>query len=133
MNRGFTLIELLAVIVVLSLLALLASTSVTKVVRDSKNDLYKTQIISIKSSVEVWGADNPDKLPNVGECKYITLGELKEYGILDSKIINPKNSKSLSDDMLIKISSNKTIHGNNNINYEVDVDDVTGCTLVYPE
>ena len=49
-KKGFTLVELLAVIIILSLLALLASTSVSKIVKDSKSDLYDTQINLIKSA-----------------------------------------------------------------------------------
>ena len=63
-KNGFTLVELLAVIVILSLLALLTSTAVTKLVKDSKEDLYQTQIELIKASAEAWGADNIYKLPS---------------------------------------------------------------------
>ena len=65
--------ELLAVIIILSLLALLANTSVTKVVKDSKVDLYNIQIENIKLAAESWGADNLYKLPNSGECKYLIM------------------------------------------------------------
>ena len=132
MNKGFTLIELLAVIIILSLLAVLASTSSTKIVRDSKNNLYKSQIASIKSAASAWGADNPDKLPDEGKCKYFTLGDLKEYGLLDESLTNPKNSKELSDDMIIKIISKETSYGNYNITYEVDATDIDSCTFAMP-
>ena len=131
-NRGFTLVELLAVIVVLSLLALLASTSITKIVKDSKNDLYNTQIELIKAAAETWGSDNLNKLPDSGECKYIELYDLKAYGLLESSIINPKTNQEFSNDMYIKISSNLTPYGNLITNYEVDVTDVSACSPVYP-
>ena len=94
MNRkGFTLIELLAVIIILSLLAVLASTSVTKIVTNSKNELYNTQIKLIKEAAMTWGADNLNKLPSEeGSCKYLNLRDLKRYGLLDSSIINPKTN-----------------------------------------
>ena len=72
-KKGFTLVELLATIIVLGLLTLLASTSVTKVLKESKGDLYTTQIKLVKSAAEAWGAENIDKLPNSGDCKYLTI------------------------------------------------------------
>ena len=130
MNKGFTLIELLAVIIILSLLTTLVSTSVVKIVRDSKKNLYKSQLSSIKSAAMAWGADNPDKLPSNGKCNYITLSDLKEYGLLDEKIKNPKNSKEFSDDLKIKITSKETIYGNFNIDYEVDSEDIDNCIYI---
>ncbi len=131
-KKGFTLIELLAVIIILSLLAFLASTSVTKVVKDSKSDLYSTQISLIKTAAEAWGADNLDKLPELGECKYISLSNLKGYGLLDSSIINPKTNEEFSDDLKIKITSQTTGYGNADLTYEVAPTSITGCTEVYP-
>ena len=81
-KRGFTLVELLAVIVILALLALLTSTAVTKIVKDSKENLSSVQIQNIKEAAEMWGADNLDKLPDAGDCNYITLGVLQDEGLI---------------------------------------------------
>ena len=83
-KKGFTLVELLAAIIILSLLALLASTSVTNVVRSSRSDLYDSQLALIKSAAELWGADNLNKLPDAGKCKYLTLRNLKKNNHLKS-------------------------------------------------
>lgn len=131
-NKGFTLIELLAVIIILSLLALITSTAVTNLVKDSKKDLYNTQIELIKSAAEVWGADNLKVLPENGECKYLTLKELKGYGLLDSSVINPKTNEEFSDDLKIKISGNLTDYGTMSYIYEVDSTDVSTCDSIYP-
>ena len=131
-KKGFTLVELLAVIIILSLLTVLASASVTKVVTNSKSELYDTQIELIKAAAQTWGADNLNKLPSENdECKYLNLGELKKYGLLDSSIINPKTNKEFSDNMNIKITSILTDYGNLNFKYEVDAIDVSSCTPVY--
>lgn len=130
-DKGFTLVELLAVIVIISLLALLSVTSVTKVVKNSKEDLYNNQLALIKSSAETWGADNIDKLPDAGECKYITVLNLKEYGLLDSKLMNSKTNEPISDTMKIKITSSNTGYGTLNTKYEIDPKDTTGCLPVY--
>ena len=130
-NKGFTLVELIAVITILALLAVLVSTSVTKVVRDSKSDLYDTQIELIKSAAEAWGADNLNKLPEDGTCKYLTLETLKEYGLIESDIKNPKTNKPFSDELKIKISSNITAYGNSKLEYEVDSKNISSCENVY--
>ncbi len=130
-NKGFTLIELLSVIVILSLLAILTSTAVTKLVKDSKDDLYQNQLLAIKEAAQTWSADNLSKLPSSGNCIYLTLGDLKDYGLLDSIIIDSRNNNEISDDLKIKISSTKSKYGTLVTDYEVDSQDVSGCSLAY--
>ena len=130
-NKGFTLVELLAVIVIIALLSLLTVTSITKVVKDSKEDLYNNQIELIKSSAETWGTDNIDKLPEAGECKYITVLDLKEYGLLDSKLMDSRTNKPISDNIKIKITSSNTGYGTLSTKYEINPSSVGGCTPVY--
>lgn len=130
-THGFTLVELLAVIIILSLLALLTSTSVTKLLKDSKEDLSDVQIKSIRAAAETWGADNIAILPDAGDCKYLTLKDLKEYGVLDGEIKDPVTNKIIPDDLKIKITSKTSSYGTNILNYEVDPQDITGCKMVY--
>ena len=126
-KKGFTLVELLAVIVILTLLALITTTSVTKIVSDSKNDLSNTQIELIKSAAKIWGTENIKRLPGPGECAYITLGELKKYGIMDSSINNPLNNQEISDALTIKISNALIEYGKEIISYEVNPESIEGC------
>ena len=129
-KKGFTLIELLAVIVILSLLALITSTAITKLVKDSKQDLSDIQMKSIESAAKAWGADNINRLPEVGSCAYITLGDLKEYGLLSSSVIDLKSSNELSNDLAVKIYTTANSSGNPIINYEVNPESVSGCDSV---
>jgi len=131
-NKGFTLIELLAVIIILSLLAVLANTSVTKIVKDSKTDLYDIQIENIKLAAESWGSENLYKLPTSGECKILTVGNLKNYGLLDSKLKDPRNNSDIDDNLKIKISSNLSDYGTDIINYEVNSNNIDDCEYIYP-
>lgn len=128
--KGFTLVELLAVIIILSLLALLTSTAVTKLVSDAKDDLSETQIGLIKSATEVWIADNLNKLPDEGECSYLTLKDLKEYGVIDSSVLDPKNSQEISDDLKIKLTTSTTSYGINKTNYEI-TENISSCKKIY--
>ena len=131
-TSGFTLVELLAVIVILSLLALLASTSVTKLIKGSKEDIYNIQLNSIKEAAETWGAENLLYLPNAGECKYLTVGVLKEYGLLDETLNDSRNHNPISDDLKIKITTTQGKYGTNITNYEVDSKNIEGCSKVKP-
>ena len=126
-RRGFTLIELLAVIIILSLLALLTSTAITNIVRDSKQELSDTQISLIETAARLWGADNLDKLPDAGECGYLTVEDLKEFGLIDSNLIDPKTNENISDNLYIKITSTLSSYGVPVISYEVDPESVEGC------
>ena len=127
-KKGFTLVELLAVIVILSLLALLTGTAITKMVKDSKEELSDAQKNLIKAAAETWGAENLDKLPSANECKYITLQDLQRYGIIDSNVIDPETSEKIQD-LNIKITTTGNSNGLDNTEYEVG-GDTTGCTQI---
>lgn len=129
-NSGFTLVELLAVILILSLLTVLATTSVTKIVKDSKNRLYKAQIESIRASAESWASENLSLLPQSGECVYLTLKNLKTYGVVDDDIKDPRTNSLLSNDMKIKITAKSSSIGKNLFDYEVGVTDVSNCSKI---
>ena len=130
-KKGFTLVELLAVIVILALLALLTSTAVTKLVKDAKNDLSETQIQLIKSAADTWIADNINNLPSSGSCGYLTLEDLKYYGLLDNVILDPKNSEEISNDLKIKITTTTSAYGNPVTTAEVNPESIEGCSQIY--
>ena len=130
-KKGFTLVELLAVIVILALLALLTSTAVTKLVKDAKDDLSDTQMTLIKSAADTWIADNLNKLPSSGSCGYLTLEDLKYYGLLDNTILDPKNSEEISNDLKIKITTTTSAYGNPVTNAEVNPESIEGCSQIY--
>lgn len=130
-NKGFTLVELLAVIVILSVLAILTSYAVTNALKKSKDSLYDNQIDIIKVAAEAWGSENTNKISDSETCKYITLKNLQDYGILDENIVNPKTNEEFPADMAIKITTEVTEYGNLNIVYEVDSDEISDCYPVY--
>ena len=97
-RKGFTLIELLAAITILALLALIAIPTVSKQIKNGKNNLYNSQLINIKSAAEAWGADNLFKLQEDSRCITVTLGYLKELGYLDNSVKDVKKIEEFSDD-----------------------------------
>ena len=127
-NKGFTLIELLAVIVILSILALIIGISITKSIKDSKEQTYQTQINSIKSSAEMWVADNIGNI-NAG-CIYITLKRLQDDGYADLNIKNPKNNNESFSPTTTYIKINVTsVSGNLSFAYDVSLGSApSGCS-----
>ena len=97
MKRGFTLIELLASITILALLALIAIPTVSKQIKDSKNNLYNAQISNIKDAAMAFGTDNVFRLPNDGECITVTLGFLKTKGYMDESVVDPKTNNEFDN------------------------------------
>ena len=131
-KRGFTLVELLAVIIILALLALLTSTAITKLVKDSKDELYNTQIELIESAAKAWGADNILKLPGNGQCSYLTIQDLKNYGLLDTNLVDPRNNEEISNDLRIKITTTLNASKDGLItSYEINPEDVSRCNAIY--
>lgn len=94
-KKGFTLIELLAVIAVLAVVALIAIPAVNRALRSGENSAYEDQISAIITGAKSWGADEKNfyELPEKGETKTVTLGELKKAGYVDSNIKNPKTGE----------------------------------------
>lgn len=133
-KKGFTLVELLAVIVIIALLGLIVSTSVVKIINNSRQDMYENQILSIKNAAEVWGGENINLLPNEGECIYMTLGYLKNYGLIDDNVLDSRTNDKINDDLKIKITNNINNNYKSNIKYEVDVtnDEIKECKLWSP-
>ena len=109
MKKGFTLIELLAVIIVLALIGLVTIVGVSSIISKSKDDLYETQMKSIENAAKAWGNENIDKLPVAGECIYLTLDNLKTYGLLDTNIVDPKTDEKIDDSMKIKIEGKQAL------------------------
>lgn len=129
-NKGFTLVELLGVIVIISLLTLVASVAVVKVVKDTKSDLSDIQIKAIESAAQAWGADNITLLPDAGDCIYLYLSDLQDYGLIDSDIIDPKDNEKIETSLKIKISGTNSSKGKVIINYEVNAGDVSKCKYI---
>ena len=130
MKRGFTLIELLAVITILSIIILIASVSLSNVLKDSKEDLSNSQITAIKEAAKSWSSDNIDILPSGNNCSFLTLKDLKEDGLIDEEIIDPKDKKNISNDLKIKIESKMNGTGNSNLTYEVNPDSIKDCLYI---
>ena len=132
-KKGFTLIELIGVIVIIALLALIITPIVSTVLVSSKDKLYKNTLQNIQLSAKDWFTDeeNIEKLPNNVDSCYITLTELKDAGIVDLDIKNPKTNELL-DDTKVNVLVTKS---GKSFNFEVVDDGSTAggqCTEYAP-
>lgn len=124
--KGFTLVELLAVIVILSLLLLVTVTTVSSQFKNSKDELYDTQLNNIKLAAEMWGSDNKVKLNSISDCVSLTLGYLKEEGYVDINIKNTYTGELFKDDEVFVNITKET----NRYKYEVEDDSSKLCSIV---
>lgn len=114
MKKGFTLAELLGVIIILGAVLLIITATFSNILKQSEEDLYNDQINSIKLALESWMSDN--QKPNVGEKVKLSLSQLKEAGLIDLEIKNPKTKELFPNDMVLEIFNNEGI-----IEYNVNV------------
>ena len=124
--KGFTLVELLAVIVILSLLLLATVTTVSSQFKNSKDELYDTQLNNIKLAAEMWGSDNKTKLTSISDCVSLTLGYLKEEGYVDINIKNTYTGELFENDEVFVNITKET----NRYKYEVFDNSSKLCSIV---
>ncbi len=129
-NKGFTLIELLGVLIILAVIFVLVFPSVKDIVDTSKDTTNQKQINNILNAAYDWTLKNTNYLPDKDSKVFITLGELKMNGLVDSNIIDISTSELYSDDLVVSISNvgpnykdkNKYTKLNGNYLYKLEVD-----------
>ena len=127
-KKAFTLVELLSVVVLLGVISIIIIPNITKLLTDSKTDLYNNQIEVIKVAAKLWTSNEENKLflINNQEWPYvITLGDLQDGAYIDKDIKNPLNDELFSDSMLIYIN-----YENNQYTYQIDENTVDGNSQI---
>lgn len=104
-KKGFTLVEVLGVIIILAVIFVLVFPSVTNILSQSEETIYQKQINTILNSTYDFTLKNPDYLPNNNQNSYVTLGQLKYDGLIDTNIKNPKTNKKFPDNLVISINN----------------------------
>ena len=114
-KSGFTLAELIGIIVILAVIALITITSVTNIMKENTEKLYQIQINNIITSAKTWASSHVFELPeNDDEYIELTLLQLKEAGLVEENITNPKTEQLFSNDLKIRITKI-----DNNYKYEI--------------
>lgn len=110
MKKGFTLVELLAVIVIIGLLALVAYPAILRIISDSKNSSYNTQVALIEKAAKEWAVEHPMNLPDISDpncSKCIMISQLTSEGYLSKdEITNPKGG-TFNGGVKVSCASNK--------------------------
>lgn len=104
-KNGFTLVELLGVMTILIIISLLVFPSVKNIINSGKETVYQKQINTILDATYDWSLKNINRLPKNNENTFVTLGELKLNGLVDSNIIDTSTKKAFSDDLVISIKN----------------------------
>ncbi|MGE5455684.1 MAG: competence type IV pilus major pilin ComGC [Ignavibacteriales bacterium] len=100
-RSGFTLIELLAVIMILGLIGLIVIPTVTKLLRDSKEKVYMSQVKMIETVAGKWGLEHINQLSET-ETVYLGLTELLQSGYIKQRSINdPRNAKETMNGCIV--------------------------------
>lgn len=101
MKKGFTLIELLGVIILLGLVGLIVIPSITKLIKDSRQDLYENQVKMIEESARNWGVQNIDDLSETKKT-YLSIANLIDSGFIEQNAIkDPRNNKDMDGCIVI--------------------------------
>lgn len=109
MKKGFTLVELLCVIVIIAVISLITFPKITTYIKKTRDDLYKTQVKSLKKSGEKWALDTVEYLDkyHINDV-YITLDLLKDFKYLEKdEILSPKDKTVMNGCILISYKDNK--------------------------
>lgn len=103
-KNGFTLIELIAVITILALLGMIIVPVVENSINSGKDELYISQIDSIKASLKQYAIKNINSnIKNAGDDIYLSLYQLKLAGFVNLDIADPRSENLIPNDMLLRI------------------------------
>lgn len=101
MKKGFTLVELVTTLVILSIIALIVTPNILVSVKDYKNQVYDTNIGTIKSATMSWAADNINDThfpTDENTSLLVTIDELIENGSLNEGIVDSVNGGTFDDE-----------------------------------
>lgn len=97
MKKGFTLVELLAILAILSILLIVGTSSMARIIRKHKQELYTEQTKSFEESAKDWGLKNINLLPAEGDSLKLTLATLKSSKFIKEGIKNPITGQMFVD------------------------------------
>ena len=118
-KKGFTLVELLGVLIILTIIILVLFPTISTYINNTKEKSFDSEMKIITTSLKNYAEGHKEILP-LGEGEYVvlTLGQLKDFGIVSSILKNPLDGKQISDSMEVRITKH-------NASYTYEVDEIS--------
>ena len=129
-KNGFTLVELLAVIVVLAIVAGLAVISMSAIINNGKNGVYKNYESSLEGATRNYFIENIDEVPTTS--KNIYLKDLINMNFIENFTDpNGGNCNDLDENSYVLVSRGSDTGSNINLTYKVCLICKNGETITY--
>ena len=102
MQKGFTLVELLAILVVLGIITIIAVPNVIKTNQKSVENDYNEFKKTVENAAEIYVETHPDIKEKIGTDGFqISIIDLKEAGLINENLINPKNNNGNIENAIV--------------------------------
>ena len=107
-NKGFTLIELLGVIAVLAIVVVIITPKIFSQFKTAEQASDREQINALIESSKIYMNQKTELLPEGNNEYVITIKELKDAGIIQSKqVLNPSTKQEIKGCVIVKYLNNK--------------------------
>lgn len=109
-ERGFTLVEIIVVIVLLSVIAVVFTVNFTGILKNNKQTESEQVNTHIISAAEAFVSTNPEAVSRLySGYGYIdvSVGELRDSGLLQEDIKDPETGVIVADEELIRVKVNR--------------------------
>ncbi len=107
-KKGFTLIEVLAVIVILSIIALIVFPEINKIMKNSKQKAYNTQIDSLVEATRKLAQKDNTLYPEGSNVVCVTLQQLRQAGEIETdEIYDPRDTNVKLTGVIVISNSNE--------------------------
>ena len=107
-KKGFTLVEMLAVVAILIIVIAIITPKIFTQFKHAEKVTDQEQINSLIETARIYMNQNSNLLPEENNIYIISLNDLKESGLIQTKeILNPSTKEELTGFIIVKYENNK--------------------------
>ena len=107
-KKGFTLVEMLAVVAILIIVIAIITPKIFTQFKHAEKVTDQEQINSLIETARIYMNQNSNLLPEENNIYTISLNDLKESGLIQTKeILNPSTKEELTGFIIAKYENNK--------------------------